>query len=195
MAGINLMNKVAVELENGEIKLFDSKQEAIDFLRRPAQTKALSAFIADNAELVDWIIEVQDQLTEAFESTKVRRVTKSEKASLEKALEAVAKEDNKAFKFLVENAKDIVASFKWPKVARGTEEEQAAALLKSVSEVTQGDSELAEWLIQGREQILEALEAGKVKREVNPAAAEGLARWRAEQAAKKAAEAAAAESK
>ena len=184
-----IMNKIAVELEDGSIKLFDTKAEAVDFLRRPAQTAALNKLVPEQPELVQWIIDVQDDLASAFESTKVRRVTKQEKKALEKALEAAKNIGDKNLAFLVENAQAVITSFKWPKVARGSEEEQAAALLKNVAVVTGGDEELAKWLIETREQILEAFEAGKPKREVNP----GLAKYLAEQAAKKAAAAEAAE--
>jgi transposase-like protein len=185
-----IMNKVAVELEDGSVKLFDTKAEAVDFLRRPAQTKALRAFIQDNDDLVNWIIDVQDDLSGAFESAKVRRVTKAEKKALEKALESVKESGDKSFSFLVENAAAIVSSFRWPSVKRGSEEEQKEMIINAVKELTDGDADLATWLVESKDAILEALEAGKVKREVSPKAAEGLARWRAEQAAKKAAEAA-----
>lgn len=182
-----LLNKIAVEMEDGSIRLFDSKAEAVDFLRRPAQQKALAAFIEGNEELVNWIIDVQEDLAGAFESTKIRRVSKAEKKALEKALAAVAAAEDKAFSFLVENQKAVLDSFRWPSVKRGSEEEQKAQIINAVTEVAGGDAELAAWLVDSKDQILEALEAGKVKREVSPKAAEGLARWRAEQEAKKAA--------
>jgi len=184
----NISNKVVVELESGEVKLFDTKAEAVDFLRRPMQTAALAKFIQDQPDLVSWIIDIQDDLTSAYESTKIRRVSKAEKAALEKALGHVAAEENKSFAFLVENAKAIVDSFRWPSVKRGDADEQAATMTAAVAELTDGDTELAAWLVENKEAILEALEAGKIKREINPKAVEGLAKWRAEQAAKKAAE-------
>lgn len=188
-----IAQKVVVELEDGSIKLFDTKAEAVDFLRRPAQSKALKAFIQDNEELVSWILDVQDELASAFEAAKIKRVTKQEKKELEKALEKLAESEsgNKTYKFLVDNAKAIAESFRWPSVKRGSEEEQRQQVLAAVAAVAGGDEELASWLVDSKDAILEALEAGKVKREVSPKAAEGLARYRAEQAAKKAAEEAA----
>ena len=187
-----IAQKIVVELEDGSYKMFDTKAEAVDFLRRPQQMKALRAFI-DQDELASWIVDVQDELADAFEAAKVKRVTKQEKKELEKALEALAAAEagNKAYKFIIDNAKVIADSFRWPSVKRGDEAEQKAQIVAAVAAVAGGDEELANWLVESKDQILEALEAGKVKREMNPKAMEGLARHRAELAAKKAAEEAA----
>lgn len=184
-----IAQKIVVELEDGSFKMFDTKAEAVDFLRRPQQMKALRTFI-DQDDLATWIIDVQEDLTSAFEAAKIKRVTKQEKKELEKALEALAAAEagNKAYKFLIDNAKIIADSFRWPSVKRGDENEQKAQIVAAVAVVAGGDEELANWLVDSKEQITEALEAGKVKREMNPKAMEGLARHRAELAAKRAAE-------
>jgi hypothetical protein len=185
---MQLQQKIAVQMDDGSVKLFDTKQEAVVFLQRPKQTEAFKAFVGDNADLITWLLDNRSEIEGAFESTKIKRVTKSEKKALEKALEAVKAAEDKAFAFLVDNAKAVVESFRWPSVKRGTDEEQAAMIRKAVMEVTGENAELSDWIIENKAAILEAYEAGAVKREVSPAAAAGLAKYRAEQAAKKAAE-------
>jgi hypothetical protein len=52
---------------------------------------------------------------------------------------------------------------------------------------SEGNEELAEWIIKNKDKVLDAYQAGVVKREINPAAAEALAAYRAKKAAEKAA--------
>lgn len=188
---MQLEQKIAVKMDDGSTKLFDTKAQALEFLQRPKQTEAFKAFVGENEDLIDWLLNNRTDIEGAFESAKIRRVTKSEKNALKKALDAVTAAEDKAFAFIVEHSEAILNSFRWPSVKRGNEEEQAAMVLKAVTDITGDNNELATWIVSNRNAILEAYEAGAIKREVSPQAAAGLAKWRAEQEAKKAAEKAA----
>jgi hypothetical protein len=182
---MQLEQKIAVKMDDGSFKLFDTKAEATEFLQRPKQTEAFKAFVGENPELITWLLDNRADIEGAFESAKIKRVTKSEKKALEKALDAVKAAEDKNFAFLVENRTAILESFRWPSVKRGSEEEQAAMVRKAVMAATEDNAELTDWIVANKTQILEAYEAGAIKREVSPQAAEGLAKWRAEQAAKR----------
>lgn len=176
-------------------KQFDTKAEALDYLRRPLITAALNKVAPDNPELVDWLLANQEAVETNFESTKIKRVTKSEHKQLEKALEAVASAGEKSFAFITDNASAILDSFRWPSVKRGTEEEQAATIKNGFLALTGEPAEkpeLTDWIIANKDAILEAYQAGVVKREVNPKAAEALAAYQAKKKAEKEAKAAAA---
>lgn len=180
----NLSQKFVTE----DGKAFDTKAEAMDYLRRPLKAAALNKINGDNKELTDWLLDNEEAVAANFESTKIRRVTKSEKKQLEKALEAVAASGDKAFSFLIDNAAALAESFRWPSVKRGDATEQAATIKAGFLSMTDNNEELADWLIGNKDAILESFEAGVVKREVSPKAAEALAKYRAEKAAQKAAE-------
>lgn len=166
-------------------KAFDTKAEAMDYLRRPLKAAALNKLNGNNEELTNWLLDNEDSIGATFESTKIRRVTKSEKKQLEKSLEAVVAAGDKAFSFLIDNAAAIAESFRWPSVKRGDATEQAATIKAGFMSLTGDNAELADWLIGNKDSVLEAFQAGVQKREVSPKAAEALAKYRAEQAAKK----------
>lgn len=168
-------------------KLFDTKAEALDYMRRPLKEAALNKLNGDNAELTAWLLEQEEAIGNTFESTKIRRVTKSEKKQLEKALAAIKAADDKHFAFVADNVEAIMESFRWPSVKRGTEEEQAATIKAGFMALTDDNAELVDWIIENKDSILEAYQAGVVKREVNPKAASALAEYRAKKAAEKAA--------
>lgn len=169
-------------------KVFATKSEAVDHIRRPLKTEALLKIAgADNGELVEWLIDNQESIEATFESTKIRRVTKSEKKQLEKALEAVKAAGDKAFGFIIENAEAIADSFRWPSVKRGTEEEQAATIKAGFMVMTENNSDLSDWIIANKEAVLEAYQAGVVKKQLAPNAAKGLAEYQAKKRAEKAA--------
>jgi hypothetical protein len=168
-------------------KVFDTKAEAMDYLRKPQKEAALNKLNGNNAELTDWLLENEEAIDSTFESTKIRRVSKSEKKQLEKALEAVEKAGDKAFAFLIDNKEAIADSFRWPSVKRGTEEEQAATIRAGFMALTGDNAELVDWIVENKAGILEAYQAGVVKREVNPKAQNALAEYRAKRAAEKAA--------
>jgi hypothetical protein len=167
-------------------KLFDTKAEANDYLRRPLITAAMNVVTGGNKELTEWLIANEESVASTYESTKIQRVTKSEKKTLEKALDAIVAAGDRSFAFVAENKEAILESFRWPSVKRGTEEEQAKTIRDGFLVLTNDNAQLADWLIANQTQILEAYEAGVVKREVNPKAAEALAAYRANQAVLKA---------
>jgi len=166
---------------------FATKAEAMDYLRRPLITAALSALTGKgNESLVDWLIENQEVVETAFESGTVKRVTKSEAAKLNKALDAIVDSGDKAFAFVIDNVDAIRDSFRWPSVKRMTDDEKALAARNTLV-ASAGNEELAEWIINNKDAVIEAFKAGITKREVSPKASEALAKYRAEKAAEKAA--------
>ncbi len=172
-------------------KMFDTKAEALDYLRKPQKEAALNKLDGDNKELTAWLIANEEAIESTFESTKIRRVTKSEKKQLEKALEAIVASGEKAFAFVIENAGAIADSFRHPSVKRGSDEEQAETIRAGFMVITDNNAEVADWIIASKDGILEAFQAGVVKREVNEKAATALADYRAKKAAEKAAKEAA----
>lgn len=170
---------------------FNTKQEAQDFIRLPQVKAALNRATGNNAELTDWLVAHQEQVEMAFEVGTVRRVTNSERAKLKKALEAVAEAGNPKFAFLTDNAGAVVDSFRWPSVKRMDDAEKATAARNSLVAASEGNEGLADWVIANKDAVLTAYEAGKVKREVSPKAASGLADYRAKMLAEKQAEEAA----
>lgn len=177
---------------NGQF--FDTKAEAQDFLRRPKIKTALLAVTAGKAELTDWLIDNRETVEMSFEVGTIRRVTKSEKKKLEKALEALVEgfSHEPKLSFLVDNVGAIKESFRWPSVTRMSEEAKVTAARNSLVAATEGREDVAEWIIANKEAILAAYAAGIEKREVSPKATEGLNAYRAKKAAEKAAKEAAA---
>jgi hypothetical protein len=41
----NISTKIALQLDDGTVKLFDTKAEAVSFLQRPQQRTALGSFV------------------------------------------------------------------------------------------------------------------------------------------------------
>lgn len=170
-------------------KTFDTKAEAMAYLRRPKILEALTKATGGNADLAGWLLEHQEQVEVAFETGTIRRVTKSEANKLSKALDHIAEAlagDNKAA-FVVENIGAIKDSFRWPSVKRMDEAEKATVARNSLVAASEGNEELATWVIENKDAVLEAYEAGVEKRQVNPKAQEALAAYRAKKAAEKAA--------
>jgi len=174
-------------------KMFDTQKEAVDYLRRPKIKAALLKVTEKNAELTDWLIEHQEAVEVAFETGTIRRVTKSERNKLTKALEALKEvKDAKGIAFLQENTVAILESFRWPTVKRMDDEEKKLVARNTLIKASEGNEQLAEWVLTNKDAILEAYAAGVEKREVNPKAAEALAAYRAKKAEEKAAKEAAA---
>ena len=167
---------------------FATKAEAMDHLRRPQIRTALATVTGGNAELSEWLLDHQDSVESAFEIGTVKRVSKSEKKQLQKALDELQEIDNPRLKFLQDNSEAIFESFRWPKVQRMDEDQKATAIRNSLAALEDADEELAEWVLANKDAILEAYTAGKPKRKVSPKAAEALAAYRARQAELKAAE-------
>lgn len=167
---------------------FDSKAEAMEYARKPHIVKALAEISGCNAELANWLHERREEIAEAFEFGTIRRVSKSDYKKIDASFEALAKvEGIKELQFLQDNAAQFRDSFRWPAVKRLKPEEQAAAAREKLLAVTEGSADITEWLVANRAAFLDALEAGKIKREVSPAAAAGLQAYRERMAAQKAA--------
>ena len=168
-------------------KIFDTKTEAMDYMRKPQIVGALNKLNGNNAELTDWLYGQQEAIESTFESTKIRRVTKQEKKQLDKALAAVVAAGDKSFAFIADNSAAVSDSFRWPSVKRGTEEEQAATVRAGFMTLTTENVELVDWIISNKDALLEAFQAGVVKREDKPKAQEALAAYRQKKADEKAA--------
>lgn len=173
-------------------KMFETKKEAMDYLRRPKIEEALKKITDNNKELTDWLLDNQETVEMAFEVGQIRRVTKTEYNKLSKALDHMKSLSDPKLGFLQENAGAILDSFRWPSVKRMAEEEKTAAAKNSLVAASEGNEDLASWIIANKDAVLASYEAGKEKRELNPKAAEGLAAYRAKMAAEKAAKEAAA---
>jgi hypothetical protein len=184
-------------------KIFNTKQEAADYVRIPKVKEALNMLTAKNAELVTFLMEKEDEICNIYDSGKIKRVTKQERKALSKALDHVA--GVKGAEFLTDNYQAVLDSFRWPSVKRGSTEEIAERVRKEMADLCEGNEEMVKWMLANKEQLLAAYEAGVEKREVNQSAVdslaayqaakkagpEALAAYRAEQDAKKAAKAAA----
>jgi dsDNA-binding SOS-regulon protein len=164
----------------------DSKAAANDHLRGPKVLAALMVVTDNNQELSDWLLGNQDTVNDAFETGTIKRVTKSEHNKLVKAVDAIVESGDKAFAFVVENAQAVKDSFRWPSVKRMTDEEKASQALLTLKAASDNNEDLSNWVIGNKDAILEAFNAGKVKRVVSPKAAEALAAYRARKAAEKA---------
>jgi len=188
------MSEVKPVFQAADGTLFNTKAEAVDHGRAPKIRAALMTATAGNEELSDWLLEKKEELAQIFGTGTVKRVTKSERNKLTKALEAVVEQhkDEPKFAFLVAHYEDVAKSFKWPGQKRLDADEKAAAIKELLVEMLGPDNvEAADWVAQNAATIEAAFEAGKVKREVSPQAKEGLALHRAKVKAEK--EAAAAE--
>ena len=173
----------------GVDRTFESKAEAADYLRRPKVLEALNKLTEGNAELNAWLFDNRESVEMAFETGTIKRVTKQEAKKLGEALDYIANTlagDKKAA-FVVENVAAIKDSFRWPTVKRMTDEEKATAARNSLVATTGGQEELAVWILANKEGILEAFQAGVVKRVMPQSTLDNLAAWRAKQAAEKAA--------
>lgn len=169
-------------------KTFETKAEALDYLRKPKIKTALTAVTGGNAELTEWLLANQEKVEVAFETGTIRRVTKSEHGKLAKALEALKEiQGNSKIAFLQENAGAILDSFRWPSVKRMDEAEKATAARNTLVAASEGNEKLAEWILAHKDSILAAYEAGIEKKQINPKAQEALAAYRAKKAAEKAA--------
>ena len=172
-------------------KFFDTKADAQNYQRRPVILAALKAITGVTGDLANWLIEYQETVEVAFEVGTIRRVTKSESKKLGLALEALKEiQGNPKIAFLQENVAAIADSFRWPSVKRMNDDEKNTAARNTLVAASEGNEELAAWILANRDAVLEAFEAGKEKRVVSPKATEALAAYRAKKAAEAAAAAA-----
>ena len=175
--------KQVFALEDGTT--FDTKAEALNYLRRPKIMDALMKVTDGNKDLSEWLVDNQETVVNAFDTGTIRRVTKSEKKKLDKAVDAIVESGNKAFDFVIEHAEAVKSSFRWPKVARMNDEEKTLMATTTLTEASDGNEQLAAWTIEHEAEILEAYDAGKEKRVVSPKAANALAAYRAGRAEEK----------
>lgn len=166
-------------------KQFDTMKEAQDYLRRPKIKAELMKVTEGNEKLVDWLIDNQETVEMAFEVGTIRRVTKVERNKLKKALDAIKEASEPKFKFVQENADSILETFRWPSVTRMKDEEKTAAARASLIAASEGNEKLADYILQNKDAIVQAYQAGVEKREVNPKATKALEEYRAKKAAEK----------
>jgi len=163
--------------------MHESKQAAMDHLRKPAVLAAAMTLTGGKKDLANWIIANQERIEVAFESGVIRRVTKAETKQLEKALTALKEiEGNPNIRFLQENADAIKESFRWPSVTRMTPEEKLTAARNTLTAAAEGDEAVANWVIEHRDEVLEVYKAGVVKRPMSEKALAALQEYRAKQA-------------
>ncbi len=169
---------------------FATKAEAMSFIRRPLILAAMMAATGDQESLATWLTENQETVESAFESSNIRRVTKSDYVKLDKALDAIKESNDPAFAFIIDNLTAVRESFRWPAVKRMTPEEkaiEATTVLFNASE----NKDLAAWVVENQSAVLEAYSAGIEKREISEKATQGLAQYQADKRAREDAEAAA----
>jgi hypothetical protein len=163
---------------------FDTKAEALSYMRKPKIEAALNTLTKDPA-LTAWLIDNSKAIKNAFDTGTLKRITKSDAAKIAKAIEAIKEAKIKGTEFLIEIWPEIDVKYK--PVKRINDAEKEFAIRNSLQALEGGSEELAVWVITVKDAILEAYEAGVEKRQVAPAAAEGLAAYRAKKAAEKAA--------
>lgn len=163
---------------------YSSMAEALDSVRKPAVLKAMNAVTQSNADLTDWLIKNEETVQNAFEFS-IKRVTKVEHNKLVKVKEELLtlKDSHPRLSFLIDNVDAMVDSFRWPTMKRMTDAEKATASRNTLVAASEGNEELAGWVVTNSAAVLEAYEAGKVKREVSPKATEALALYQAKKAA------------
>lgn len=163
-----------------------TQKEIAEVERTPKVKEALAKLAAGNADLATWLFDNKANIEATYSAGTVRRVTKQEKKALEKALAHIVetlKDDPKA-KFVVDHASAIRETFKWPNQKRVKEEEKEAAVKEAFLELTDGNEELATWLIAKKDELAAAYATGVQKREVSE---KTMAALRAHHEARKAA--------
>lgn len=167
-------------------KTFESKADVAAYMRRPAILKALTGLKGSNADVATFLLENQDEIEAAFETGTIRRVKKTEFNQLGKALEYAVSLNDPKLKFITDNSEAVQNSFRWPSVKRMSADEAALVATTALVALTNGNTELAAWIIENKADILSGFKAGVEKREVSVKATEGLAAYRAEKARQKA---------
>lgn len=169
---------------NGQV--FATKEEASDFIRKPLIKAALMVLTGNQGDLVDWLIANQTELQDSYVAGTITRVTKAERKELKKAVDTVVASGLTGIQFIIDNADQLVASFKWPTKARVKPEEKEAAVREAFLDLTDNNAELVDWLIANKDGLDAAFEAGKEKRAAPVGGQEALAAWRARRDAAKA---------
>jgi hypothetical protein len=165
---------------------FKTRQEAVDHIRIPQVRSALMPITKGNEELVQWLIDNQDEVAGAFDAGAIRRVSKKDRKKLEADFEAISKSELE-IPFVRENMEQIIESFRWPTVKRMKDEEKDLAARNGLMVVTDNNEEVTSWIMDHKDAVLEAFEAGKIKRQMSDTAKVALEAYRAKKAAEKAA--------
>ena len=165
-------------------KVFNTKAEANDYIRRPKIKAAFMDITEGNEELSDWLVENQNVVNSAFETGTIKRITKSDHKKIDAAFDAMAASGDSVYAFLVDNRDALELKYKTQ--ARLTEEEKTAQAISTVAEAADDNTELGEWVVENKDSILDAYNAGKKKREVSPKAKAALEEYRKKKAAEKA---------
>jgi dsDNA-binding SOS-regulon protein len=166
---------------------FDTKAEANEHTRKPLVVTALNSLTQNDESLSDWLATNRADVASCFDTGSIKRVTKSERSKLAKAIErlqAIYEEtgDTK-LAFLNEHGTAIVETFRWPTQRRMTAEEKSVAVKNSLIALADGNEDLASWIVANEVALLESFDAGKEKRAPSENAMKGLADYRARKAA------------
>jgi hypothetical protein len=166
---------------------FDTRAEALDYMRRPMITAALNKLTADNADLTAWLISEQDEIENAFDTGTIRRITKTERKHLATALDRVIElaANDRKLSFLAEHAEGLKTTFRYPPVTRMKDEEKGVAARNTLMARTDNNAQLTDWILANKAAILAAYGAGVEKREVSPKATEALLAYRIKTAEEK----------
>ena len=164
---------------------FATKAEAADHMRRPKIMEALKSVTENNTELATWLVDNQETVVSAFESGTIKRITKAEQKKIDAAFDAMAESGDKAYDILVKNRDKFIIKYK-PQ-PRMKDEEKALAARNTILAASDGQEELADWVITNEAAVLEAYEAGKIKRPVSPKTKLSLEAYQHGQTVKKAA--------
>jgi len=167
--------------EDGQV--FTNRNDALEHIRKPQVMSVLTVLCNKDADLASFLYEKREDIAAAYDTGKIPRVTKSQRKALEKALEYAVSLNDPKLEFINKHYEDISASFRWPTVSRLKPEEHAGAIQEALAKLVDGNTELAVWIINNKDQLLAAYETGVEKREVNPKAMEKLAEYRAQRAA------------
>ncbi len=163
---------------------FDSKADAERHMRRPAIMAALLGVAGGQEKLAETLYNQEEAIRDALDTGSIKRVTKSERNRLAKAIEAC--KGVKGAEFLAEHAQIVVDSFRWPTQQRLSAEDKQAAQLKGMTEVFEGREDVAAWAVAESEKILAAYKAGQPERVVPQSASEGLQMYKDWKSAEKA---------
>ena len=149
-------------------RFFEDKAERDAFDRKPQVDAAFAKLTDSNPELTKFLMDKEDEIQAVFETGTIQRVKKADRNKLKKALEKIVASGNKDFAFVADNAGAIADSFKWPAVARIKPEEKLSIMTATLNALTDNNAELVNWILASEAAILEAYEAGVVKRVQSP---------------------------
>ena len=175
--------ETVVKTPDGQI--FATKAEALAHMRRPKILEALKDLTKNNTDLMDWLVDNQETVENAFEVGTIKRITKAEQKKIDAAYEAMAESGNKVFDIFVNNRDKF--SIKYKPVKRLKDEEKIAAARNTIMAASDNQEKLADWVIANEAAVLEAYKAGIEKKKVSPKTQLSLEAYQEGQKAKKAA--------